>query len=64
VSAWIAVLITPRGALLEGEHALVLNQEVFPNKEAAERRAESQRQVEKWFRPEFSVVVLEIPGAK
>ena len=60
-AGWIAVMVTPRGALLDGHNAIVLNQEVFPTREAAERRAEAQRKVEALFRKEVNVAVFELP---
>lgn len=66
MSGFIAVMIEPRGVLLEGERASVLNQEVFPTREAAQARADRQAAFERNFcggdKSRFAVLELPDPA--
>ncbi|MCZ9884624.1 hypothetical protein [Arthrobacter sp. B2a2-09] len=66
MSGFIAVMIEPRGVPLEGERAIVLNQEDFPTREAAQARADRQAAFERNFcvgdKSRFAVLELPDPA--
>ena len=64
MSGFIAVMIEPRGGLLEGETATVLNKGVWTTREGAEARAASQAAFEERFGVRgVRFAVLELPEA-
>jgi hypothetical protein len=61
---FIAVMVEPRGGLLEGEHATVLNKAVWRTREGAEARAATQARFEERLgNPAARFAVLELPEA-